>query len=60
MKPSDFFVGMTLDINEECSGVVTEISDDSIFIESSVFRGWARKEEIAGAATEWATQEQLH
>ena len=54
----EFHVGMVLDINEECLGVITTVANDRVLIDSECFRGWATKEEIASAMEEWATEEQ--
>ena len=54
----DFSIGMTLDIDGECLGTITEMTEDRIYIDSPCFRGWATKDEIAAAAKLWATEEQ--
>lgn len=54
----DFFVGMILNINDECLGTVTQVTDDSIYIDSECLRGWAKKAEIESAIKEWATPAQ--
>lgn len=51
----DFQVGMFLNINDECIGEVTQVTEDRIFIESEAFRGWATKAEIAEAMAASAT-----
>lgn len=53
-----FFVGMSIDINEEAVGIVTAIEGDRIHIASEVFTGWALKREIEEAATRFAKAEQ--
>ena len=45
-------VGATLDINEECVGVIVEETSEQIKIESKVFTGWATKAEIIEAINE--------
>jgi hypothetical protein len=54
----EFYKGMTLDINEECLGTVTEVADDRIFIDSRCFRGWATKAEISEAMESLTKAEQ--
>jgi len=44
-----FKLGMALNINDECVGEFTQMTDDRIFIESECFRGWATKAEIEAA-----------
>jgi hypothetical protein len=44
-----FYVGMVLDINDECLGTVKELSGDRIYIDSECFRGWATMAEISQA-----------
>jgi hypothetical protein len=55
----EFYKGMSVNIDEECHGVVTEVTDDRIYIESDCFRGWATKLEIQ-AATEWLAKERQY
>jgi hypothetical protein len=50
-----FELGMELNMNDECIGTVTKMTEERIFIESECFRGWATKAEIS-AATRSATQ----
>lgn len=40
MTTSHFFVGQTVDFQNEGSGTVAEVSEDSIFIVSKFFTGW--------------------
>ncbi|RDJ35284.1 MAG: hypothetical protein DWQ19_10745 [Crenarchaeota archaeon] len=54
----EFYVGMELDINEECTGVVEQVTSDRIFIRSKAFTGWATKAEITEAMEAWARSEQ--
>ena len=42
-------VGTRLNLNEECIGVITQATDDMIYIESEEFTGWATKQEIMEA-----------
>lgn len=54
----EFYIGMTLDINDECLGTVTQTTEDRIYIESECFRGWATKAEISEAMESWTKAEQ--
>jgi hypothetical protein len=56
--PIEFHVGMALDINEECLGTITQVTDDRICIESEAFTGWATKAEISEAIESLTTAEQ--
>ena len=42
-------VGTTININDECNGIITKETDDKIYIESECFTGWAMKKEILEA-----------
>ena len=44
-----FELGMKLNINDECVGTITEMTEDRIYIDSECFRGWATKAEIEEA-----------
>lgn len=44
-----FKIGTKININDECIGSVTRITDTHIFIKSDVFTGWATKKEITDA-----------
>lgn len=44
-----FHVGMALNINDECVGTITKMTDAQIYIKSDCFTGWANKSEIAEA-----------
>ena len=53
-----FYVGMTLDINDECVGTVKQVAGDRIYIESDCFNGWATMAEISEAIQAMAKSEQ--
>lgn len=56
-KLEDLTVGITININGECIGIITKEEHDRIYIESKCFTGWATKCEIRKAiispATDW-------
>lgn len=42
----EFNVGMRININDECVGEITQVTDTQIHIRSDCFSGWANKSEI--------------
>lgn len=42
----EFRIGMKLNINDESIGVISDIKDDQIFVESDEFWGWVNKNEM--------------
>jgi hypothetical protein len=44
-----FELGMKLNINDECVGTITKMTEERIYIKSTSLSGWATKAEIAAA-----------
>lgn len=45
----EFYTGMAIELDGECTGTVTAVEETRIFIKSDAFCGWADKTEILAA-----------